>query len=132
MKLLPWPKFGECESRSQRKDRLQREEAEQLNAEQDQLIKEQMSKLQKLIQNQNEGLEEDREHRARLKDAYLKQAQIEKYRHVMRQRQSTTSSMLILQEVGSYSIDFLMMRTDDEVLFKYKRKLQKKMQWILL
>lgn len=41
-----------------------------------------------------------------------------------RSEQRTRSN--VVQEMGTYSLKFLFLRTDDEILYDYKRKLQKK------
>ena len=38
----------------------------------------------------------------------------------------------MLKEVGGYSLRMLLLNTDDEVLYCYKRKLQRHIQWIML
>jgi hypothetical protein len=45
-----------------------------------------------LLSSQNEGLKEERGERAKLKEAYLKEAKIQKYKHNMHQRLSVSGN----------------------------------------
>lgn len=63
---------------------------------------------------------------------YKKQAETSKAKYSMAQRNSQKSKGDIVKATGSYSLRFLFLATNDEVLYKYKRKLQKEMQWKLL
>ena len=50
----------------------------------------------------------------------------------MTQRQQLSSAYQILTEITDYTNTMFFLNTDDKVLYQYKRKLQKEMEWILL
>ena len=50
----------------------------------------------------------------------------------MKERLQDNGVKTVLKEVNEYSMRFLLINTNDEIIYSYKRKLQKKMQWLLL
>lgn len=71
----------------------------------------------------------DREKKQELREKYQKEAAINKHKFKIAQRDFQRSKSDIIKETGKYSIRFMFLKTDDEILYKYKRKLQKEIQW---
>jgi hypothetical protein len=65
---------------------------------------------------------------------YKKEAATAKLKGNIAQREQMRTKGDVVKETGTYSIRFLFLRVPagDEILFNYKRKLQKEIQWRLL
>ena len=117
-------KLSQALSRKEVKDLLDKEEAA--------IVASHSNKLNKLIGESNEELKREREERKKLKDAYLKEASLRKYKKGMESRVNSRSNTIVLQQVAGYALDVLFRKTDDPVFFKYQSKLWRHIQWVML
>jgi len=67
-----------------------------------------------------------------MREAYFKQASVAKARYKMAERMNVAANQNILKEIGGYGMRLLLLNTDDPVLYTYKRKVQREIQWIML
>lgn len=70
--------------------------------------------------------------RNEIKDAYLSEAKLRIYKHNMQSRFEKRDFSRVFRAVTGYAWKFLFLWTNDKVLFDYKRKLKKEVQWTLL
>jgi hypothetical protein len=67
----------------------------------------------------------EKKSRIEMKEAYLAEAKLRKYKSNMETRFNKRDNSKVFTEVASYPMKFLMMRTTDKILFDYQRKLTK-------
>lgn len=79
------------------------------------------------LRESGEQASEDRTRRKVLLDRYKKDASAHKLKGNIAQREQMRTKGDVVKETGSYSIRFLFLRVPpgDEMLYRYKRKLQK-------
>ena len=63
--------------------------------------------------------------RKELREAYKDEARLRKYKYNMQTRYDKRDTSKVFKQVALYPIKFLLMRTDDKILFDYQRKLTK-------
>ena len=67
-----------------------------------------------------------------MKEAYLNEARLRIYKHNMQTRYERRDFSRVFRAVYNYAYKFMFLQTNDKVLFDYKRKLKKDIQWTLL
>lgn len=70
--------------------------------------------------------------RKEMRDKYDQEAKERKYKHIHSQREENRGIQAAIHDMGRYATTFLYLKTDDEVLYEYKRKLQKKIQRLVV
>ena len=68
---------------------------------------------------------EEQRARKELREAYKNEAKLRKYKHNMQTRYDKRDTLRVFKAVGSYPYKFLFMKTNDKILYDYKRKLKK-------
>lgn len=71
------------------------------------------------------------EDRQKLREAYKNEAKIAKYKHSLKAKLKDEHQGTF-KRMGEYGDIMLWMSTDDEVLWHYSKKLQRKMQWVMV
>ena len=134
LRLFTGPnRMASCLSKEE-KQKKKKEEEELYTREEEEFMKEQKSKLLQFLRESNESTQVERERRKELMQVYKKEAATVKLKGNIAQREQMKTKGDIVKETGTYSIRFLFLRVPagDEILFNYKRKLQKEIQWRML
>jgi hypothetical protein len=97
-------------------------------------MREQKLRLIQFLKQTNDQSKEERDKRKELRQRYREESKQQKTKGNLASRENLKTKSDVIKETGTYSIRFLFMRipAGDEVLYSYKRKLQKEIQWRLL
>ena len=109
-----------------------KEETEQLNREQDELLGKYKKQLANYYMEQKTIVTNQDTYKKDLRQRYKSEAEIRKYKYRMAQRHQNRVNIGVLGSLSDYCSHFLWLNTDDEVLFKYQRKLWTQMQWSII
>eukprot|EP00347_Sterkiella_histriomuscorum_P024425 403331161 len=107
-------------------------EQAQLQREEQEFLDDQKRKLLSFVRKNTDVNSEIKQGRKEIRKQYDQQAQERKHQLNMIERDQQRQASAVIQVIGKYTMKFLFLKTDDEVLYEYKRKLQKKMQWMML
>ncbi|CDW71687.1 UNKNOWN [Stylonychia lemnae] len=114
------------------KKQKKQNELDQLSKEENEFLSDQKRKILQFIKKNTDDSKQVNDERHKLKQNYYKQSNDAKYKHNMAKRSNDSQRGDFVKATGQYSIRFLFLRTDDDVLYQYKRKLRAKIQWDLL
>jgi hypothetical protein len=90
-------------------------------------MREQKLRLIQFLKQTNDQSKEERDKRKELRQRYREESKQQKTKGNLASRENLKTKSDVIKETGTYSIRFLFMRipAGDEVLYSYKRKLQK-------
>jgi len=109
-----------------------KKEKEQLDQEEKEFAKRGLLHLQAILKEQVASHDAQVKYRSDLKEEYMREAKLRKYQHSMQSRLAVNSKRRVFKEIGQYSLRMTLIRADDDILYEYRRKLQRQIQWALL
>lgn len=108
------------------------EELKSLDNEEKQLLGKYQEQLATYYVAQKEIVDKEEDYRALLRETYKKEADIRKHKYRMALRHQNRNSFEVNLNLNEYGDYFLFLNTDDQVLYKYQRRLWTDLQWSIL
>ena len=84
-----------------------------------------MINLKKMVDEQNPEIVKETREFNKMKEAYMKEARLKKYKYNMASRSNTHDQVTIFHALGEYPNSLWLEKCNDKIFYNYKRKLKR-------